>query len=246
MSSSWKLHRVFVGVRLGAWIAPVCAATVAWSAIPCDQAAKTLAGTPVPQRIATATEILQSDCQPLLPEISNAIRTRHWSDAVALLEDQRISLLDTAIAAGYGEAADIAVRVLEKGAWPDGTALNPLAGAKVVEALAPALDRYRVLLLLDVYEQVQIPEVSLSVLEALRGSKEPEALLPALDAYWNGTGDVQALASQVVAAQPETKAPAVLVRLAEALPTGPALDWAGRLGKQQGISAVSDVIGKKK
>ncbi|MEZ4649944.1 MAG: hypothetical protein R3E97_14375 [Candidatus Eisenbacteria bacterium] len=245
MSSNGTSRRLLTATRIGGLFAPALAASLVWAAVPCDQAAQVLQAAPGPQRMATATEILKSDCQPLLPEIATAIRTAHWADSAPLSADQRISLLHTAIAEGYGAAAEVAVQVLEKGAWPDGTALDPGVGAQVVEALAPALDRYRVLLLLDVYEQVQVPAVSLAVVKTLEAAKEPEALLPALDASWNGKGEVQVAASKMITAQPEKTPAAVLLRLAKTLPKGPALDWVGRLGAQRNLKDVADAIANR-
>lgn len=224
---------------VGTWVAVgwLVGAAGAWAAVPCEHAEATLHSAPPSQRLATALDIVKSSCQPLLPEILTAMKTRRWADQVSLTEDERATLLNAGVAAGYEDAIAVSVSVLETGSWPGNQPLDLSAGAKVVEGLGSALDGYRVLLLLDVYEQIDQSSVRLAVLRALREGPGPEALLPALDAYWTGKGEVQVLASEIIAAQPEKKADAVLTRVARELPKGAVLDWAARLAGAQGVDA---------
>ena len=224
---------------LGTWGAVGCllGATGAWATVPCEKAENALHAAPAPQRLATAVDILKSRCQPLLPEILTAMKTRQWSDRTSIPNEDRVTLLNTGVAQGYEEAIAASVSVLETGMWPGNEPLDMVSGAKVAEGLGMALDPYRILLLLDVYEQIDLPAVRSAVIRALRHGTGAEALLPALDAYWTGKGETQVLAAEVIAAQPEKKADAVLTRVAAELPKGPALVWAERLATAHGVEA---------
>lgn len=233
--SSWSVS----GSSLGALAAFALSGSVL-AQVPCENAAETLQRAAVPHRVSTAMEILKSNCRPLLPEIRTALESQRWSDKVVLVPEHRLQLLNLAVAQGYEEAAAISVQVLETGTWPDGESITPAVGAEIVRGLRPALDQYRTLLLLDVYEQVQVPEVRLAVVQTLRDGVAPMALLPVLDAYWSGSGEVQVAAAEIIAAQPEKKAGEVLTRVAKELPEGPVLAWARRLAEAHNIKAASE------
>lgn len=207
------------------------------ASVPCDKAAETLRSAPAPQRLNTALDILKSQCQPLLPEILTAMRTRRWADQAPILPADRVVLLNAGIAQGYEDATAVSVSVLETGSWPGDEPLDAALGAKLAEGLGPVLDEYRVLLLLDIYEQVGLPEVRMGVLRALRQGSGPATLVPALDAYWSGSGEIQVLAAEIIAAQPEKKADAVLTRVAGELSDGAVLEWVARLANAHGVQA---------
>lgn len=226
-----------LGMSLLVWGGSLALVDSCEATVSCETAAATLEAAPLPQRMEVALAIVAARCQPLPHEISEAMKTRRWADRAPLWSGDRVSLLTAAVAQGYEEAIALSVSVLESGAWGQGEPLDPVEGAGVIEGLAPALDSYRTLLLLDVYEQVAVPEVRLAVVRALRQGPGPEALLPALDAYWNETGEIKALAAEVIAAQPEKTAEAVLTRVARQLQPGAVLSWAARLGKTHGVPA---------
>ena len=109
------------------------------------------------------------------------------------------------------------------------TELGLTEGIALVRALKPALNRYRLRLLLDIYEQVSDDEVHAAVIETLAGRPEPEAWLPALETHWKGEGDARVAAEAALA--PRNDPDALLAELIRELPNDNTLAWALELAK---------------
>jgi hypothetical protein len=181
-------------------------------------------------RVEVAHSILTQKCRPLPPGILSAFRAGTWEDGAALTPAERTALLAQATEAAYAEAETLTVALLETGNWPGAREINVEEGSRLVASLAPVLTRYRVRLLLDVYEQRSQELVRAAVVRALRGSELPEALLPALDASFQEPGALQAAAMAQVG--PAEKRAQLLARVRRELPAGPAHDWAMRLSER--------------
>ena len=185
-------------------------------------------------RLEAALEMIRGGCMSIPGPIWYVIQKGDYPDGVIVSMHDRVLMINTAIAAGHAEAESLSVSVLENGGFPDGPQIEPTTGAMILEGLAPALNPYRVGLLLDIYEQINQPEVRNAVIRTLRSSDRPEALLPALDAYWMSP-PARAEAMATFAEEPDKDPDAILARVIGVLPSGPALDWAARLTeKSQG------------
>jgi hypothetical protein len=182
-------------------------------------------------RLEEALELIRGKCMTVPGPIWTVIQKGVWPDELHYAANDRVLLINTAIAAGYADAESLAVRALETGELPTGPALEPPTGAMLLEGLAPALTDYRIGLLLDIYEQVPHIEVRSAVVRTLRNANGPEALLPALDANYARRASV-AEARLTFSEQPDKEPQAILIRVIETLPDGPALDWAVRLADE--------------
>ncbi|MCA9729011.1 MAG: hypothetical protein KC729_15065 [Candidatus Eisenbacteria bacterium] len=197
---------------------------------PCNDDAILQTGIKV--RLEKALELVRGGCMTIPGPIWTVVQKGSYSDGNTVSINNRILLIDTAIAAGYVEAESLAVSALEGGKFPDGTELAPDTGAALLEGLGPALTPYRIGLLLDVYEQVNAAVVRDAVIRTLRNSDRPEALLPALDASWRSKASGPE-ARKTFAEQPEKTPDAILARVIGNLPEGPALDWAIDLAQSE-------------
>jgi hypothetical protein len=209
--------------------APSPAGTAASSA--CAEAAKKLQQAPPAERPAAAMAAMDKRCRPLPEALWTALRDGVWPDKLPLSAVDRDTLLVLAERNGYSEADTMAVALIERGRWPDGSELSLNTGAELIRFLGPTLTTYRVRLLLDVFEQKPSDFVRLAVLQALSESKLDEALLPALEAYWEGQGVMQQMAFRTISGQVEKTPDGTLARLVRKLPQGPLLNWAARMAK---------------
>lgn len=232
-------------LTLGLTLAAALSAAGPWTvfaadapAVPCDQVEAKLRQTEPPRRLPIAETAIKMACQPLPPAILTAIRTGSWPDGGTIAPLGRVTLLIRATEARYAEAETLSVSILENGSWPDGSQIAFEDGANLIRGLKPALTRFRVRLLLDVYEQIRVPAVRQAVLQTLHGAPFEEALLPALDAVYDETGPVQVSGLTAIGEQPEKVAADVHARLLRTLPEGPLLSWAERLANAHPSPAV--------
>ncbi len=185
-------------------------------------------------RLDLARQGIALRCTPLAPALWSAIEKGTWTDGAKLDPRARAALLSSAVGARYAEAESLGVTLLSTGAWPDGEELDLEIGADVIRGMKPALNHYRVLLLLDIYEQLQEEPVRIAVVETLVGAKEKEAWLPALDAHVRGEGLLRVAAEKALALQKDVDA--LLADLIATLPDDAALAWAITLANEDGGS----------
>lgn len=227
------------GLSLGVWIATavfggwLSPANCFGDDPPCTDA-DILQVDPV-KRVQSALEMIRKHCMTIPGPIWQAAQQSRWSDGVELAGQQRALVVSTAIAAGHAPAESLVIHCLESGKWPGGEALTADTGAILIEGMGPVLNRYRVGLFLDIYEQVPDPEVQAAVVRALVNSDRPEARLPALDAWFRSTG-ARPDAKTALAISDQNPAEPMLARLVADLPEGPALDWALRLAREAKVA----------
>ena len=214
-------------------------------AVSCDKMADALLKADAAGRSILAHQAITRPCRPIPMPLWSAIRFGKWEDSQPLDAEARGDLLALMVQNRYPEAETLAVSLLETGRWPENLPMTQAQAGKIVLGLKPALTRYRIGLLLDIYEQVPEQYIRFSVLQALDGSDRPEALLPAVDACWNDSSTVRLKALSTVAAQKEKTPDRLLARLINTLPDGPMLQWAERLGARHPSAEVSDAMRKR-
>ncbi|MBK8229795.1 MAG: hypothetical protein IT349_11425 [Candidatus Eisenbacteria bacterium] len=206
----------------------------AQAGVPCDAIDRALADAPNPGRMPLALRALDQSCPSLAGSIQKAIASGKWADGTALAGIDRAELLSAAVRRGHAAAETLGVSVLTAGAWADGTALELPGGARIIRSFKGELTRYRVRLLLDIYDQLEVDEVRAAIVETAPASRLPEAWLPVLDAAWNSEGDPQLAAQAALKAADQTNKDALLARLLRELPDDSTLRWARDLAAKHG------------
>jgi hypothetical protein len=205
---------------------------------PCPKLSEAIAKATSPDRAALCRSALHQPCRPMPAVIWNAIHDGKWSDGEALPTGERANLLAVAVDGRYAEAESLTVLTLQEGGWPGGVPISMEDGATLIRGLKPALNPYRVHLLLDIYEQQDVSVVRIAVLQTLKASLLDEALLPALECYYEADGPIQQAGLANLKGQPEKTPAEILARIISQLPAGTLLKWADRLGERHPSDAV--------
>jgi hypothetical protein len=213
--------------------------------VPCEAVADAILQGEDGRRIDLSESAIRRGCRPVPAPTWSAVRYGRWTDERAIDARDRSALLGLMAAARYPEAETLAVELLQNGRWPEGSSLDLQQGSLLIQGLKSDLTKYRIHLLLDIYEQQREPVVRMAVLQSLSNSNDPEALIPAVDACLADSGQVRSVALGVISAQPEKTAEGVLARLIGDLPDGPTLAWARNLGQQHPSEAVSSALKKR-